>query len=104
VAVDVAWIFLHTVTVEAFLGETSTGKKFGPPRPVSCLITVARKLVTNAEGREVVSERGFLCGPGEAIGEQDQVTIRGTVTHVVATSLVDSGGWPTPDNLEVSCA
>jgi hypothetical protein len=101
--VDVSWLFRHTVTVEELLGQTGAGRSYGPPVTVKCLITEARRNVVNAEGREVVSERGFICGPGENVNPGDRVTIRGRASTVITVSTYDGGGWPTPDNMEVAC-
>jgi hypothetical protein len=104
VAVSISFLMVHTVTVEPYEGEKGSGPKYGPGAPIKCLITEVRKLVRDSTGKEVVSERGFICEPGEAIKPDDMATIRGRRTKVLAVGLVDGGGLPTPDNIEVSCA
>jgi hypothetical protein len=103
--IDIAFLLPHTVTVEPYLGQTGSGPAYGTGVPVRCLITEIRKLVRNADGKEVVSERGFLCGPGEPVHPDDRATIRGRPTIVLAVGVVETAGaMPTPDNMEVSCA
>jgi hypothetical protein len=99
-----SWLLRHTVTVEEYLGETGTGPSYGPPVTVRCFITEARRKVLTAEGAEVLSERGFICGTGERVATGDRATIRGRASAVVAVAVYDSGGLPAPDNLDVSCA
>jgi len=104
VPVSISFLLVHTVTVEPYLGEKGSGPSYGPPVPVKCLITEARKLVRDAAGREVVSERGFICGPGQTIKPDDMATIRGRRTKVLAVGPYLFDPLPTPDNIEVSCA
>lgn len=95
----------HTVSVRPYLGETSTGPKYGDPVDLPCMAQGKRRLVRNSDGDQVLSTLTLFTTPERAdvAPAGSEVTWRGDTTTVIAGGLVDGGGLPTPDHGEVVC-
>ncbi|MFB7908114.1 hypothetical protein ACFC1T_16915 [Kitasatospora sp. NPDC056076] len=93
----------HRVTVEAYLGDSAYGPRYGPPQPgIRCFLDDQTRLVRAKDGREVTSTSTAYCLPGAVVPAGSRVTLpSGRQTTVIATLTRDGGGLPTPDHVEV---
>jgi len=102
--------FVHTVTVETFLGTNGYGEDvFDVPvvlePPNGCWVDNARKLVLNKDGVEVVSETSVATSTANAplFAPESRVTINGVASRVIKANNGDSGSLNLPtDHLEVN--
>jgi hypothetical protein len=102
--------FVHTVTVEAFLGTNGYGEDvFDVPvilaPPNGCWVDNARKVVRNKDGIEVVSETSVATATANAslFTTNSRVTINGVASRVIKANSGDSGSLQLPtDHLEVN--
>jgi hypothetical protein len=96
---------VHTVTVRPYLGQSSTGKVYGPEFTLQCMAQGRRRMVRNGQGSEVLSTLTLLAAPGqaEAIPVGSQVLWQGDTTDVLTSTNQDSGGLGAPDHTEVTC-
>ncbi|HET6356094.1 hypothetical protein [Streptomyces sp.] len=96
------FLLVHTVTVEAYEGNSANGPKYGAPFAIACLHEDQIKLVRNAAGEEVTSSAVFYAQRGPTIPPKSRVTLpSGRKTTVIDVSDHHGGGLPTPDHLEV---
>lgn len=95
----------HTVTVEAYEGDSAYGPRYAAPVAVRCFLEQKTRTVRNREGQEVVSSGTFYARLDEAQAvcpAESRITLPdGTTTTVIAALPHDGGGLPTPDHLEV---
>lgn len=96
---------VHTVTVRPYLGNSSTGKVYGPAFTLQCMAQGRRRMVRNGQGAEVLSTLTLLAAPGQAssIPVGSQVDWQGDTTDVLTSTDMDSGGLGAPDHTEVTC-
>lgn len=102
--------FVHTVTVETFLGTNGYGEDvFDVPvilaPPNGCWVDNASKLVLNKDGVEVVSETSIGTATANAplFTPESRVTINGVISRVIKANNGDSGPLNLPtDHLEVN--
>ena len=108
-----AEFYVHTATVEKFLGETGYGvDTFAPPVVLSpnnapangVFADDSRRLVRNKDGEQVVSETTLYTYPAAApyFTPDSKVTIDGKVSRVIKTNLNTSGDLDLPDHLAVT--
>ncbi|MEU0332231.1 hypothetical protein [Streptomyces sp. NPDC006193] len=97
---------VHTITVEDYLGETSKGPKYGPPRTVRCLVDEQTRAVRSPGGEQVTSTSTAYAGPEEAAAPPlSRVTLpSGRVTTVIQTMYRDGRGLGTPNHVEIQLA
>ncbi|MEV2249404.1 hypothetical protein AB0I94_02405 [Streptomyces sp. NPDC050147] len=92
----------HTVTVEPFLGNSSTGPLYGPAAEVRGLLEQTTRLVRNAAGEEVTSSSTFRAPLETVAPAKSRVHLPdGRRTTVIAAVRQDGAKLPTPDHLEV---
>lgn len=100
-----AWLLTHTVTVEAYEGDSAYEPQYAAPVTVRCLLEQKIRTVRNREGQEVVSSGTFYARLDEAQAicpAESRITLPdGSTTLVIAALPRDGGGLPTPDHLEV---
>lgn len=87
--------FVHTVTVETFLGAGAYGDLFSAPTPVTGFLSGSVKLVRSATGDEVTSSSSFYTSLANAslFTTDSRVTdAGGRVSRVITQSANDSGG------------
>lgn len=74
-----------TVTVEPYLGETGRGPSFGDPVQIRCAVKYRRRVLTDTNGRDVVSEASLVASPDaeETFVPESRVTLDGRKTRVV---------------------
>ncbi|QWT24943.1 hypothetical protein KPL76_06190 [Subtercola sp. PAMC28395] len=105
---DFAEFYVHTVTVERFLGQTGSGvDKFAIPvvlaPPNGCLVEMSRKLVRNSAGETVPSNTHIATFPVNLplFTPDARVTTPFDVGRVTAISVGDSGGLGLPDHIVI---
>lgn len=92
----------HTVTVEAFLGNSSVGAMYGPAVEVLCLLEQKTRLVRDAAGEQVTSSSTFRAPLETVAPAKSRIRLPdGRQTTVIAAVPQDGGRLPTPDHLEV---
>ena len=106
---DIDVFYVHTATVEPFLGTSGYGvDMFGPATvlapPNGVFADDTRKLIRNANGEQVVSESTVYTFPVNAplFTADARVTVNGNVSRVIKTNLNDSGALGLPDHVAVS--
>lgn len=97
------FLMRHQVTVEAFLGDTSTGPKYGPPVVIEkCFVDEQTRGVRTPGGEQVTSTSTVYADRGTAAPQFSRVTLpSGRVTKVIQTKDRDGAGLPTPDHVEI---
>lgn len=108
-SVGIARWFVHTITVETYLGSGGYGPMFAAPvtlaPPNGCWVDNSRRTVRNKDGVQVVSETTVATAAANAalFTPDSRVTVNGVVSSVIKTNTGDSGplGLPT-DHLEVN--
>lgn len=104
-AEDLEEFYVHTATVEMFLGTSGYGEDlFAAPVTLSGFADDSRKLVRGKDGEQIVSESTFYTYPvnAPAFVADSRVTIRGNVSRVIKTNLNDSEDLDLPDHVAVS--
>lgn len=97
-----AWLLRHTVTVEAYEGESAYGPVYAAPITVPCFLDRKTRTVAGKDGQERVSSGTFYARPDTVCPPESRVTLPDGTTATVVNALPrDGGGLPTPDHLEV---
>jgi len=101
--VEVAKNMGTTVAVETFSGESGVGPIYAASANVTCGVSTTRRLVRNADGEEVVSERTlYVASTDEAkFTPNSRITIATLVSTVIAVSPKEYKGQVT--HVEVAC-
>ncbi|OPC83008.1 hypothetical protein B4N89_20560 [Embleya scabrispora] len=95
-------LLAHVVTVETYAGEGSHGSVYGPPAPVSCLLSQVTQLVRAPDGREVTSSASYITHPVHDPPPGSRVTLPdGRVTTVITVRREGVDIPPLPANSEV---
>lgn len=94
---------IHTATVEDYLGDTSTGPRYGPPRQVRCMVDEQTRAVRSAGGELVTSTSTLYAGPEEQTAPPLSRVIlpSGRITKVILTKRRDGGRLGTPNHTEI---
>lgn len=103
-----AW-WVHPVTITPYGGRTPTGESWGEPFDAVGFVDDQRKLVRDATGAQVVAETTLALPantPAVPLGSQVILPARfgEAVRTVLASSVGDGGGQPTPDHIELALA
>lgn len=93
---------LPTVQVEPYLGTGPFGPKYGPAQPVECWRADKRRLVRNADGREVVAETTLYMRLSVDCPPESRVTVDGRARTVITAARHEGAGLPLPECLEVT--
>ena len=103
---EIESMFIHTVTVEAYLGTGAYGDRWADPVTVPCFVDETRRLVRDATGTEVVSEATVYASTGayELFPPGSRVTVRAASTHVIGRALFDGDALELPSHLAVTLA
>ena len=101
----VARFFVHTITIEPFLGTSGYGVDlFGSPQQVLGFLESARKLVRNTTGDQVISEATFYTATTNLalFPTNSRFTYTGYVTRVIKSNSNDAPGLGLPEHLAVT--
>lgn len=105
--------FVHTASVETWLGTGSNGDIFATPVTVACFADDSRKLVRDKDKQQVISETTlytsithtalFVEGSRVTVlGDSDGDEPAGRAAFVIKVNANDSGTLDLPDHLAVS--
>lgn len=99
--------FTWPVLIERWTGRGPSGDVYAAGTTEMAMVDDERKLVRGTDGQMVVSETSIaLAITTTAIPPGSRVTLPaafgGRRTVVIATSVGDSGGLPTPDHVELA--
>ncbi|CAM5589260.1 hypothetical protein [Streptomyces purpurascens] len=97
------FLMRHQVTIEPYLGDSSTGRKYGPPVEVKkCFVDEQTRVVRTPAGEQVTSTSTVYADPGTQAPPLSRVTLpSGRATTVIQAKDRDGGGLPTPDHVEI---
>ncbi|MHA4776071.1 hypothetical protein L1085_016365 [Streptomyces sp. MSC1_001] len=97
-----AFVLIHRVQVEPYLGVGPSGPVYGPAVEVRCLKEDKVRLVRSPEGDEVISSATFYAMPGTVAPAKSRVTLPGGRKTTVITFVdADGGNLGTPNHVEV---
>lgn len=97
-----SFLLRHSVTVEAYEGDTAYGPRYAATVTVRCFVEEQTRTVRDREGQEVVSSTTFYAPLETVCPAESRVTLpTGRQATVIAALRHDGGGLPTPDHLEV---
>jgi hypothetical protein len=101
---DLDDMFVHTLTVETYLGEGGTGTLYAAPVDVPCLIDGGVKVVRTATGEQLVTNAPVYAPLEHAatLAAESRVTIRGATARVLAVTVYESGDLDLPDHVQVA--
>jgi hypothetical protein len=96
---DLDVFYVHTCTVETYLGETSFGPKYAAPSsPVPCWIDAQQLVTTSADGQQTTQKNTVVCcdlSYAALFAPQSKVTsvhLGGdNIARVAKVYLLDSG-------------
>lgn len=93
----------HQVTIEPYLGDSSTGPRYGDPVVIErCFVDEQTRLVRTPTGDQVTSTSTVYADPGTQAPPLSRVTLPSDrTTTVIQTKDRDGGGLPTPDHVEI---
>lgn len=96
---------VHTVTVRPFLGNSSTGKVFGPAFPLQCMAQGGVRKVRAPDGSEKVSSLTLYAALDAfaLVPTGSEVDHNGDTTEVIVSIPHDDAGLGTPQHTEVVC-
>jgi hypothetical protein len=104
-ATDLEEFYVHTVTVEMYLGQNGYGEdQFAAPVDIIGWMDGTRRLVRDKDGQQIVSESLFCTYPVNAplFVADSRVTYGGVAARVIRTNSLDSGALDLPDHVEVT--
>jgi len=87
-----AFFLVDQVTIEAYQGQTAVGPSYAAPVTVKCKINEGRRLVRDAQGRQVISEAQLLLPLATVIPAESRVTLNGRTTTVLSTKAWTGNG------------
>ncbi|MGW6009712.1 hypothetical protein [Streptomyces sp. NPDC055210] len=94
--------FIHKITVESHLGESSTGTLYGSPTPVRCFLDEQTRAVRTPGGEQVSSTSTAYADLGTTAPALSRVTLPdGRKTTVIQAKRRDGGRLGTPNHLEI---
>ncbi|MDX3398446.1 hypothetical protein [Streptomyces sp. ME01-18h] len=96
------WLLRHRITIEEYLGDSSTAPLYGPPQQVRAFVDEQTRAVVSPGGEQVTSSSTAYAAPGTTVPPLSRVTLpSGRITKVIACLPRDGGGLPTPDHVEI---
>ncbi|MFJ6935691.1 hypothetical protein [Streptomyces sp. NPDC101132] len=97
------WVLRHTVTIEAYLGDSSAGPRYAAPVTARAFVEEKARTVRNAQGEEVTASTTVYLLPTQECPPESRVTTpSGRTASVITSARHDGGGLPTPDHREVT--
>ncbi|MFF3622333.1 hypothetical protein [Streptomyces sp. NPDC002467] len=97
------WLLRHTVTIEAYLGDTAYGPQYAAPVTARAFVEEKIRTVRNKEGEEVTASTTVYLLPTQECPPESRVTTpSGRTASVITSAAHTGGGLPTPDHREVT--
>ncbi|MCX4540497.1 hypothetical protein [Streptomyces sp. NBC_01565] len=97
------WLLRHTVTIEAYLGDSAHGPRYADPVTARAFVEEKARTVRTLKGEEVTASTTVYLLPSQDCPPESRVTTHtGRVASVITSALLDGGGLPTPDHREVT--
>jgi hypothetical protein len=95
--------YVHTVTVETWLGTGAAGDVYQIPATVPGFLEGKNVLVRDATGQQVVASSTFYCSTadGAKFTPDSKVTTGGRVSHVIGQNVNDAPGLDLPDHAAI---
>lgn len=108
---DLAFFYVHTITVETWLGTGAAGDVYAAPvvlspdnpAPNGVLLEGKVQLVRDATGQEVTSNSTVYCdvSDGARFTPDSKVTTGGRVSRVISQNINDAPGLNLPDHAAI---
>lgn len=101
---DLDEFWVHTITVETYLGEGGNGTLYADPVDVPCFIDGGVKVVRTATGEQLVTNAPVYA-PLEhaaALVAESRVTVQGRSARILAATVYDSGDLDLPDHVQIT--
>ncbi|MGN8049551.1 hypothetical protein ACTJKO_07640 [Curtobacterium sp. 22159] len=105
-ATDLDDFWVHTLTVQTYLGEGGNGTSYADPVDVPCFIDGGVKVVRTATGEQLVVNAPVYA-PLEhaaALVAESKVSMRGATARILAATVYDSGSLDLPDHVQLTLA
>lgn len=98
--------FVHTASVQTFLGGSSTGDTYTAAADVKGFLDDGLVLVHSASGEQLVQKSIFFAALSNAdkFVPETLVTVNGTTAQVTGVRRRDGGSLGLPDHIEVDLA
>ncbi|MGE9695918.1 hypothetical protein [Streptomyces sp. CH6] len=98
------WLLRHRVQVEAYLGDSAYGPRYGPPTEHRALVSESVRTVRDRTGRETTSTAQVITRPGLTCPPDSRVTLpSGRTTRALTVAHHTAPGLPVPASTEVMC-
>lgn len=96
------WLFQHSVTIEAHLGEGPDGPRYAVPVTVPCFLEEQTRAVRASDGTQTTSSSTAYASLDTVAPALSRVTLPdGRATTVIAALRRDGGAFPVPSHLEI---
>lgn len=95
--------YVHTVTVETWLGTGAAGDVYQVPASVAGFMEGKVKLVRDSTGQQVTAASTFYCTTvdGARFTPDSKVTSGGRVSRVISQNVNDAPGLDLPEHAEI---
>lgn len=95
--------FVHTVTVETWLGTGAAGDVYEAPADVKGFLEGKVQLVRDSTGQEITANSTFYCDVADAgkFTPDTKVSSAGRVSRVVSQNINDAPGLNLPDHAAI---
>lgn len=94
---------VHTVTIEAYLGDSAYGPQYAAPVTARALVEEKIQTVRNTAGEEVTASTRVFLFPGQECPPESRLTTpSGRTASVITSALHSAPGLGTPDHREVT--
>lgn len=100
---DLDGFYVHTATVETYLGTGASGDLYSAPVVVPGWLEDKRRIVRDKDGQEVVSSSFFACDTTHLVKfkPDSKVTLPTRSAFVIGVANYTSGALELPDHLEI---
>lgn len=101
---DIDDMFVHTISVETYLGEGGNGSAYAAPVDVPCFIDGGVKVTRTATGEQLVVNAPVYAPLEHAatLVAESRVTMRGATSRILAATVYDSGDLDLPDHVQIT--
>jgi hypothetical protein len=100
---DLAFFYVHTVTVETRTGTGAAGDVYAAPVQVTGFLEGKVQLVRDSTGQEVTANSTLYCAvaDGARFTPDTKVTTGGRISRVISQNINDAPGLNLPDHAEI---